>query len=101
MPRYHPEDEVLFDYVTGALDEATSLLVATHLVLCPHCRGVVKSLEAVGGALLEGLDEPVLAAMPSVSASGPDRAPVRCASTAGLLALPGGGSIRVPRPLAA
>jgi putative transcriptional regulator len=54
-PTYHPGDERLADYASGALPEPMALLVATHLALCPRCRRVAAELEAVGGALLEGL----------------------------------------------
>lgn len=56
MARYHPEDDLLVEYSAGSLSEPESLLVATHLALCPDCRTRVEHLEAVGGALLEDLD---------------------------------------------
>jgi len=49
----HPDDAVLFDYASGALDEAWSLAIATHLSLCPVCRAAVERIEAVGGELLD------------------------------------------------
>jgi putative transcriptional regulator len=53
MARHHPPEEMLLDYAAGALGEAESLLVATHLALCTACRADVAAMEAVGGALLE------------------------------------------------
>ena len=53
MARYHPEDELLFGYATGSLPEPQSLLIATHLALCPECREKVRHFEAVGGAMIE------------------------------------------------
>jgi putative transcriptional regulator len=50
---HHPSDELLLSYAAGATDEAASLVVATHLALCPLCRRTVSKAEAVGGALLE------------------------------------------------
>lgn len=50
---HHPEEEFLLDYASGALGEAWSLAVATHLALCPNCRRTVEALEAVGGGMLE------------------------------------------------
>ena len=38
-PVHHPTDEFLLDYAAGALGEPKSLLVATHLSMCPACRG--------------------------------------------------------------
>jgi putative transcriptional regulator len=50
--RHHPSDELLLDYATGALGEAWSLAVATHLAFCPSCRMAHARLDSVGGALL-------------------------------------------------
>lgn len=50
---HHPGEEVLAAYAAGTLTEAPSVLVATHLALCPSCRAVVAGYEEVGGTLLE------------------------------------------------
>lgn len=52
---HHPCDESLVAYASGAADEATSLLIATHLTLCPACRRSVRDAESVGGTLLEDI----------------------------------------------
>ena len=52
---YHPSDEFLVAYGAGSLDEASALLVATHLALCPRCRTEVGRIEALGGAVIEDL----------------------------------------------
>jgi len=52
-PSHHPGSELLLDYAAGGLAAAPSLAVASHLSLCPHCRGALARLEAVGGALIE------------------------------------------------
>lgn len=52
-PSLHPDSDLLFDYAAGTLSEAAALMVATHLTYCPHCRGEVSRLEAVGGAVLD------------------------------------------------
>lgn len=52
-PTHHPGDDLLVAYAAGTLDEAPSVVVATHLALCPACRTEVARLEAIGGALLE------------------------------------------------
>lgn len=57
-PVHHLSDELLLDYASGALDEASSLFVSSHLTLCPHCRARQAELDALGGVLLEEL-EPV------------------------------------------
>ncbi|MFN4090630.1 MAG: ChrR family anti-sigma-E factor [Alphaproteobacteria bacterium] len=53
MPRFHPTDEHLLDYVTGAQEESLALLIASHLSLCPECRARAAALEALGGSLLQ------------------------------------------------
>ncbi len=57
--RHHLGEDLLVAYAAGTLDEATSLLAATHLALCPACRRDLDLAEAVGGALIEArkLDE--------------------------------------------
>ena len=60
LPTHHPGDALLMDYAGGGLGEAGSLVIATHLALCPGCRQSVNELEAVGGALLDGLEPDTL-----------------------------------------
>src|SRR5690242_15759860 len=50
---HHPPDELLLEYAAGTSDEATALVLATHLALCPVCRRTVAEAEALGGSLLE------------------------------------------------
>ncbi len=52
---HHPGDETLALFASGRLDEARSLVVATHLSLCPACRRTVRAFEDVGGAMLDTL----------------------------------------------
>lgn len=54
--RFHISNEILLSYSAGTLDEASSLLVATHLALCPHCRARNNSADALGGYLLDSLE---------------------------------------------
>jgi len=56
MVHHHPDETLLLDYATGAMGEAESLVIATHMALCPLCRRKVSALEAVGGATLEMID---------------------------------------------
>lgn len=60
-PDFHPGDELIAAYASGALDEASSLAVASHLTLCPACRGNVALFETVGGDLVEALPEEPMA----------------------------------------
>ncbi len=55
---HHPNEELLLAHASGASDEALSLIVGTHLALCPQCRAKVSKMESLGGAILGGL-EPV------------------------------------------
>lgn len=55
-PRHHLPDEVLLDYAGGAISGPVATLVASHLALCPRCRGELAALEAMGGAELAGLE---------------------------------------------
>lgn len=50
---HHPSDDLLLEYAAGNMDEAQSLLVATHLALCPRCRKIVENAETLGGALID------------------------------------------------
>ncbi|HUN51512.1 MAG TPA: ChrR family anti-sigma-E factor [Candidatus Sulfotelmatobacter sp.] len=52
-PMHHLTQELLVDYASGALTEASATLVASHLVLCPACRRELAGIEALGGALLD------------------------------------------------
>ena len=41
MVTHVPNEEVLLDYAAGSLPEAPSLMVASHLALCPESRARV------------------------------------------------------------
>ncbi len=56
-PRFHVEDDLLMAYAAGAMAEPMQVLIATHLALCPHCRSRSETFDAVGGVMLEDLDE--------------------------------------------
>ena len=55
---HHPDATTLVDYASGALVASLAAVVATHLLLCPQCRRGMKTLEAVGGALMGDGDDP-------------------------------------------
>ena len=98
-PSYHPETGALVDYAAGAASQAASVMIASHLALCPACRGEVTRLEALGGAMLEELPptplasadiDALLARLDKLDAERPSFAPER---------QPVAASIVIPRPL--
>ncbi|MEM9625595.1 MAG: ChrR family anti-sigma-E factor [Pseudomonadota bacterium] len=50
-------EPLLFDYATGASSPAIGLLMAAHLSMSRESRALLATMEAVGGALLEDLDD--------------------------------------------
>jgi len=54
--RHHPKSLTLAAFAAGALDEARSVVISTHLTLCDECRRAVRDFEAVGSASLEAID---------------------------------------------
>jgi putative transcriptional regulator len=59
--KHHPSDDFLLAYASGASDEATGLVIATHLSFCAECRDAVALMETIGGTLLETLPPAPLA----------------------------------------
>ena len=54
--RHHPTAEQLEGFAAGRLDEAQRIVLATHVHHCASCRGWVRSLEHIGGTVLESLE---------------------------------------------
>ena len=50
--KHHLSEELLLDYSSGALSEAWSIAVASHLSKCSRCRASHAKLEEIGGSLL-------------------------------------------------
>jgi len=50
---HHLTDSLLMAYAAGALPEAFSLTVATHVSMCDECRARLGAYETLGGAVLE------------------------------------------------
>jgi putative transcriptional regulator len=95
--KFHLSDDLLLGYSAGSLDESSSLLVASHLALCPHCRARNASVDSLGGYMLDSLPEaPVpMAMMNSVLAR------IRCESevAAPLTRSPSPANFLIPEPL--
>lgn len=53
MAQYHPSEDWLAIYASGAADEQTETLIAAHLTYCPACRNAVAAHEEIAGALFE------------------------------------------------
>ncbi len=53
---HHLSDDLLLDYASASLSEGWSLVVATHLALCPACRKRLSAMEGAAGALLEKVE---------------------------------------------
>ena len=97
-PSHHIDDALLMDYAAGATSEPESLIIATHLAMCPQCRAALRRMEDVGGALLDDLaPEPVSEdALSAVLARIDGEAPEVPASVRRPVA---GDAILVPEPL--
>lgn len=52
-PNHHLDDSTLLAYAAGTLDEAFSVVAASHVAVCPACRSAVRAAEALGGELLD------------------------------------------------
>lgn len=57
IPNHHLDDSTLLSYAAGTLDEAFTVVAASHISVCPACRAAVQRAEAVGGALLDRMDD--------------------------------------------
>jgi putative transcriptional regulator len=62
----HPDDSTLLSYAAGSLPGALAVVAASHVAVCPLCRGEVAAMELVGGALLDDLPgAPLRRSMPA------------------------------------
>lgn len=57
---HHLDDATLMAYASGDLSEAFSVVVAAHLSMCETCRKAARSVEELGGQLLDDVDEVAL-----------------------------------------
>lgn len=54
--RHHPKELTLAAYAAGNLDEARSVVIATHVSMCSACRARLRDFEALGGACLDDIE---------------------------------------------
>ncbi len=50
---FHLDDATIVAYAGGSLSNCLSVVAASHIAMCDHCRAKVRAAEAVGAALLE------------------------------------------------
>ncbi len=50
---FHLDDATVVAYAGGSLSNCLSVVAASHVAMCDHCRAKVRKAEAVGAALLE------------------------------------------------
>jgi len=55
--RHSIPDDLLIGYAAGALPQAFDLVVASHVSLCDDARARLATYEAVGGAVIDDLEE--------------------------------------------
>ena len=80
--RHHIADEFLMAYSAGVLPESFSLVVAAHVSLSDDSRARLEAYDAVGGAVMEGVDPaPVSAGMLDAVLGEIEVAPPPCATT--------------------
>ena len=53
---HHLDDATLLRYASGDLDEAFSVVAASHIAMCADCRRAARIAEEVGGHMLEETD---------------------------------------------
>lgn len=55
--KHHLDDALLMAYAGGGLNEAFSLVVAAHVEMCDECRARLGAFEAVGGTMLDCVED--------------------------------------------
>ena len=61
-PNHHLDNSTILAYAAGTLNEAFTVVAASHIAVCPSCRAAVRAAEALGGELLDVMaDMPVSA----------------------------------------
>lgn len=61
---HHADTATLMSYSSGTLGEALGAVVASHVAMCPHCRGELARMDDIGGVLLQALPSAALTALP-------------------------------------
>ena len=61
-PNHHLDHSTILAYAAGTLNEAFTVVTASHIAVCHSCRDAVRAAEALGGELLSGMDDPSVSA---------------------------------------
>lgn len=61
-PTHHLDHSTILAYAAGTLNEAFSVVAASHIAVCPICRSAVRAAEALGGELLKGMADSAVSA---------------------------------------
>lgn len=61
-PNHHLDYSTILAYAAGTLNEAFTVVAASHIALCRTCREAVRAAEAFGGELLEGMPDSAVSA---------------------------------------
>lgn len=56
-PNHHLDHSTILAYAAGTLNEAFTVVAASHIAVCPACRDAVRAAEALGGELLGGMED--------------------------------------------
>jgi putative transcriptional regulator len=56
-PTHHPDPDDMLVYASGTAPEWMSVVIACHLTYCAECRDEMATLDALGGVLLETLED--------------------------------------------
>ena len=55
--KHHLDEATLVSYAAGSISQAMALVAACHISFCPTCQKRASETEAIGGLLLDGLNE--------------------------------------------
>jgi putative transcriptional regulator len=61
-PNHHLDYSTILAYAAGTLNEAFTVVAASHIAVCATCREAVRAAEALGGELLEGMADTAVSA---------------------------------------
>ena len=57
QPSHHPDQASILAFAARTLAPAFNVVIASHLPACGACRAAVRAAEAIGGKLIDELDE--------------------------------------------